>query len=157
LKNKAIFVFRLSSFIQALGYGAVTYFVIYRFIAKGDLFWTYVLNIVFIIIGLSLDGIARRYATRNAPLIKEMYASMGFVLKAIYIISQGFLRTSMYIFYAAVLIFSSISTLRPHLIPFGLGEFFLSIEYGILLLFVVDNLKALFKSDKQWLKDNLGV
>ena len=155
--NKHILVLRLSSVIQAIGYGLVTYFVIYRLIAKGDLFWTYLLNIIFIVIGLSIDRIARRFATNKAPQIREMYSEMGIFLKAVYILSQGFIRTAMYLFYAAVMIFSGVATFRPNLIPFGLVDFFLSIEYGLILLLVFDNLRGLFISDRQWLKDNLGL
>ena len=83
--NKSILVFRLSSFIQAIGYGLIVYFVIYRSIAKEDLFWTYLLNIIFIILGLTIDRIARSYASNKAPAIREMFYEMGMVLKIIYI------------------------------------------------------------------------
>ena len=153
--KKSILVLRLSSFIQAIGYGLVAYFIIYRLIANGDLFCTYFLNIIFIILGLSIDRIARRYATSKAPVIREMFSEMGIVLKIIYIFSQGFLRTAMYMFYAAVMIFAGVATFRPNLIPYRLGDFFLSIEYGLILLLVFDNLRGLFSTDKQWLKENL--
>ena len=153
--NKSILVFRLSSFIQSIGYGLVVYFVIYQSIAKRDLFWTYLLNIVFIIMGLTIDRVARSYASKKAPVIREMFSKMGIVLKITYILSQGFLRTAMYMFYAAVMIFSGVATFRPNLIPYEIGDFFLSIEYGLILLLVFDNLRGLFSTDKQWLKENL--
>ena len=77
--NKAILIFRLSSVLQAIGYGLVTYFIIYRLVARQDIFLTYLFNIGFIAIGLSIDRAARRFATQKAPIICEMYAGLGIV------------------------------------------------------------------------------
>ena len=154
---KSILFFRLSSVIQALGYGALTYFVVYRLIAKEDAFITYLANIILIFIILTLDGTARRFASKRERDIQTFYAEMGVVHKAIYQLSQGFVRTSLYMFYIAALILSGVNALKPELMPYGLGNFFSSIEYGIILLFAFDTLLNLFAKDKKWIVKNLGL
>jgi len=154
---KPILFFRLSSVIQALGYGVITYFVIYRLIARGDVFLTYLLNIAAIIIMLYLDGVAHRFAARRAHDIRQAYADMGVFLRAAFLLGLGFTRTGMYIFYIMALVLSRIQILRPDLMPLELGDFFISIEYGIILLFAFDTLKGLFVKDKQWFDEKLGL
>jgi len=154
---KPIIFFRLSSVIQAIGYGVITYFVIYRLIAKEDVLLTYLLNIAAIVIMLYLDGLAHRFAARRAPDIRYAYAEMGGFLKAAFLMGIGFTRTGMYMFYIVALVLSRVEMLRPDLMPFELGSFFVSIEYGIILLFAFDTLKGLFAKDKRWLDEKLGL
>ena len=157
MQIKPILFFRLSSVIQAIGYGAITYFVIYRLIAGEDMLLTYLLNIAAIVIMLYLDGVAHRFAARKAHDIRKAYADMGAFLKAIFLLGQGFTRTGMYMFYIVALVLSRFEILRPGLIPFDLGDFFISIEYGIILLFAFDTLKGLFVKDKRWFDEKLGL
>ena len=63
-------MFRLSSVLFAFLYGAGAYFLIYRLIAKGDVFWTYLLNIVYIVIMLLLDYAAHQFAVRKADVLR---------------------------------------------------------------------------------------
>jgi len=156
MRNKSILFFRLSNPIQAAGYGLVVYFVIYRIIAREDVFLTYLFNIVLIILVLYLDTLAHGFASRRAKDIREMYASMGSVSKAIYLLGQGFMRSSMYVFYIVVLVASRVAILRPEFIPLELRGFILSIEYGIILLIVFDKLKELLVKDKKWFQEILG-
>lgn len=154
---KPMLFFRLSSIIQAIGYGAITYFVIYRLIAREDVLLTYLLNIITIILMLHIDNIAHRFAARRADDIRTAYAEMGILLRIAFLLGQGFIRTAMYIFYIVALVLSRMEILRPDLMPFELGSFFTSIEYGIILLFAFDTLKRLLGADKQWFEENLKL
>ena len=154
---KPLLFFRLSSIVQAIGYGTITYFVIYRMIAQGDMLLTYLLNIVAIIVMLWLDGLAHRFAARRAHDIRIAYAEMGMPLRIVFLLGQGFVRTGMYMFYIVALVISRVEILRPDLMPFLLGNFFVSIEYGIILLFAVDTLNGLFAKDKLWFEEKLGL
>jgi len=149
--------FRLSNVVQATGYGLIVYFVIYRIIAQEDVFLTYLLNIALIILVLVLDTIAHGFAARRVSDIREMYAGMGAVSKSIYLLSQGFMRTSMYMFYIVVLVLSRVAILRPEFMPLELRDFVHSIEYGIILLIIFDKLKDLLAADKRWFQKMLGV
>ena len=155
--TKVMIFFRFSSIVQAVGYGLATYFLIYRLIARGDVLITYLLNLVFIIIALNLDKVARKFANRRASDIRIMYSEMGIVHKAIYLLSQGFFKTALYYFYIAVLVIAQVTIARPNILPVELSGFFTSIEYGILLLFAIDRLKEMLVSDKQWIADNLKM
>ena len=157
MRFRTMLFYRLSPVIQAIGFGLIAYFVIYRLAAQGDVLLTYLLNLIFIAIALQLDGIAHRFAARRADDIRSMYSDMGAVQKAIFLSGQGFLRTAMYIFYIVVIVLANINTLRPGLLPFDLGGFFSSIEYGIILLFAVDRLKELLAVDKVWFDENLRL
>jgi len=113
------------------------------------------LNIIYIIIGLFLTDKGRNYAISQKSLITEMYKSMGKISKGLYAVSQISFRPSMYVFYIVVLIFSQIAFLEPNLIPFNLGDFFQSIEYGLLILIAYDNLKVLLMKEYEWFKKNV--
>ncbi|MCL1794019.1 MAG: hypothetical protein FWG34_09125 [Oscillospiraceae bacterium] len=149
--------FRLSTLIQAAGYGIITYFVIYRLIAKENALLTYLLNIAAIIAMLVIDGVAHRFAAKKAHDIRKTYADMGAVLRAVFVMGQGFTRTAMYLFYLVALVFSRVEILKPDLMPFDLGDFFVSIEYGVIVLFAFDTLKELLIKDKRWFEDHLGL
>ena len=113
------------------------------------------LNVIYIIIGLYLTDKGHEYAISKKTTITEMYKNMGKISKFLYGVSQISFRPSMYVFYIIVLIFSQITFLEPGLIPFSLGNFFQSIEYGLLILMAYDNLKALLKKEWQWFKENV--
>lgn len=155
MRIKPLLFFRLSSIVQAIGYGVITYFVIYRLIAKEDVFLTYLLNIVAIILMLFVDSVAHRFAEKKAHDIRKVYAGMGKVLRAVFLLGQGFTRSAMYLFYLVVLVLSRMEEMKPGIMPLRLGGFFASIEYGILLLFAFDTLKELLVTDKQWFSETL--
>ncbi|MCL2701983.1 MAG: hypothetical protein FWE91_00025 [Defluviitaleaceae bacterium] len=58
-------------------------------------------------------------------------------------------------FYIAVLILSRVTILRPELIHVELRDFFVSLEYGLILLIVFDKLRELMMKDREWFKENL--
>jgi len=141
---------------MAIGYGLLTYFVFYRLIAREDVLLTYLLNIISIITILHLDKIAHRFAERKARVIREEFTVSSPIVKAVFLLGQGFTRTALYFFYIVVLVLSRVEILRPDLIPFKLGDFFLSIEYGILLLFAFDQLMLLLTADMKWFRKFYG-
>ncbi|MCL2531221.1 MAG: hypothetical protein FWE40_03580 [Oscillospiraceae bacterium] len=154
---KPLLFFRLSSVLQAVGYGLLTYFLIFRLIAQQDVFLTYLLNMVLIVLMLFLDSLAHRFAARKAQDVRTVYASMGNVMRAVFLLGQGFTRTGLYIFYIAALVFSRADIIRPGLLPFDLGAFFTSIEYGIILLFAFDKFRALLQKDRHWFEQTLRI
>ncbi|MCL2836472.1 MAG: hypothetical protein FWE00_07060 [Defluviitaleaceae bacterium] len=156
MRNKTMLFFQISSVLFAILYGLFAYFLIYRLIARGDVFWTYLLNIVYIAAVLLLDNAAHRFAAKKANTIRHMlYRDMGPISRNIYILTQGFCRTGMYMFYIAVLILSRVTILRPELIHVELRDFFVSLEYGLILLIVFDKLRELMMKDREWFKENL--
>lgn len=157
MRNKPMLFFRLSNVVQATGYGLIVYFVIYGIISREDVFITYLLNIALIILVLFLDTIAHSFASRKVSDIRELYAGMGAVSKAIYLLGQGFMRTSMYMFYIVVLVLSRVAILRPEFMPLELRDFVHAIEYGIILLIIFDKLKDLLTADKRWFQKMLGT
>jgi hypothetical protein len=136
--------------------------VFYRLIAQENELITYLLNIVLIIAGLYLDKTARKFADKSARIIREeLFAKQKTFFykaaRAMYIFSQVFFRTTMYQFYMVATILSVIIRLRPGFLPVELGNFFSSIEYGILLLLVFDNIKALTEKDGKWFRKHIGL
>jgi len=129
--------------------------VIYLLIARENMLVTSFLNIIYIIIGLFLTDKGRKFAISQKNLIKEMYKNMGRISKVFYAVSQISFRPSMYVFYIIVLIISQIASLEPSLIPFSLGNFFHSIESGILILITYDSLKVLLIKEWKWFKENV--
>jgi len=160
--KKTMLIYRISSLLHVVAYGLMVYFVVYRLIAREDVLVTYLLNIVMIISGLYADKVARRFAKKSEVTIREMIFSgeATFIVKfsrLLYIFSQVFFRTTMYQFYMVTLILSVVATQRPDFLPFELGNFFSSIEYGILLLLVFDNIKQLTAKDGAWLRQHIGL
>ena len=155
-------VYRLSSFLHVICFGLVAYFVIYRLIAREDELITYLLNIVMIISGLYLDKAARRFAKKSEPILRnELFEAQKTlfvrVSKIMYTFSQVFFRTTMYQFYMVATILSVVARLRPEFLPVELGNFFSSVEYGILLLLVFDNIKVLLEKDGKWFRQHIGL
>jgi len=149
--------FLVSSFFYAIAHGALIYFVLYRLIAGGDLLITSFLNLIYIVLGLFLTDKARKYAIAKKSEIKKVYdEEFGPIGKKLYASTQITFRTTMYIFYIGILILSRLSALESNPIPFNLGDFFHSLEYGLLILIAYDNVKVLLEKDLQWFDENFG-
>jgi len=136
--------------------------VVYRLIAREDELITYLLNIVIIVSGLYLDKAARRFAKKSEQILRnELFEAQKTlfirVSKVMYTFSQVFFRTTMYQFYMVATILSVVTRLRPDFLPVELGNFFTSIEYGILLLLVFDNIKVLLEKDSNWFRQHIGL
>jgi len=131
-------------------------------IAREDELITYLLNIIIIISGLYLDKAARRFAKKSEHILRnalftEQKTFIEKVAKLLYTFSQVFFRTTMYQFYMVATILSVVTRLRPGFLPDELGNWFTSIEYGILLLLVFDNIKILIEKDNKWFKQHIGL
>ena len=160
--NKIMIIYRISSLLRVIIYGLFVYFVIYLFIARENILLTYLLNIVMIILGLHLDKVARRFADKSAPTIrKELFSERGTVFariaRVLYTVSLGFFRTTMYQFYMIATVLAVVTTHLYDFLPFELSNFFSSIEYGILLLLVFDNIKVLTAKDSTWFRQHIGL
>ena len=156
MKKSKLLTYLLYSLIQSMVHGLIIYFVIYRLIAREDMFITFFLNILYIIFGLFLADKGRKFGLLKKNVIIEVYKEMGKVSKAFYDFSQVSFRPSMYVFYIIVLIFSNLTLHEKNLIPLHLEDFFRSIEYGILILMAYDNLKILLIKEWQWYKENVA-
>jgi len=160
--NREMIIYRISSFLHVIIFGLLAYFVFYKLIAQEDELITYLLNIAMIITGLFLDNAARRFAKKSEHILRnELFEGQktlfGKAAKIMYIFSQVFFRTTMYQFYMVATILSVVTRLRPGFLPIELGNFFSSIEYGILLLLVFDNIKILFEKDGKWFRQHIGL
>jgi len=160
--SKTMVFYRLSSFLHVICFGLFAYFVIYKLIAREDELITYLLNIVVIISGLYLDKAARRFAKKSEQILRnELFEGQktlfGKIAKTMYTFSQVFFRTTMYQFYMVATILSVVTRLRPEFLPPELGNFFASVEYGILLLLVFDNIKILLEKDGIWFRQHIGL
>jgi len=160
--KKVMIGYRISAILHVVIFGLFAYFVIYRLIAREDELLTYLLSVVIIIAGLYLDKLGRRFAKKSERIIrKELFVTQktlwGKAAKAMYTFSLVFIRTTMYRFYMVATILSVVTRLKPEFLPFELGGFFSSIEYGILLLLVFDNIKVLTEKDNIWFKQHIGL
>ncbi|MCL2441454.1 MAG: hypothetical protein FWD14_06915 [Treponema sp.] len=154
--KKDIFLFYLIvSLINAIIYGLFTYFIIYKMIARENLLITSYLNIIYIIIGLIITDKARNFGLLKRDLIIEIYKEMGIIFKTFYAVTQVSFRPGMYVFYILVLIFSQMYTFESDIMPYYLGNFFHSIEYGLLVLITFDSLKVLLLNEWKWFKKNV--
>ena len=154
-KNRYLF-YLLCALFQSVIHGIVLYFVIYRLIAGGDLLITSLLNVVYIIVGLYFTDKGRKFGLSRRDEIIETYKEMGKIMRTIFAASQVSFRPSMYVFYILILVISQVYVLRPGLIPNHLGDFFRSLEYGLLILLAYDNLKVLLIKEWQWFKENVS-
>ena len=154
-RNRLLFYF-LYSLFQSIGHGLVIYFVFYVLIARENLLVTSFLNILYIIVGLYSTDKARKFALSKKDQIIDMYKRMGRVTKVLYAASQVSFRPSMYVFYIIVLVISQIAFLEPGLVPYGLGDFFNSIGYGLLILITYDSLTVLLRKEWKWFKENVS-
>ncbi|MCL2289114.1 MAG: hypothetical protein FWC34_00185 [Bacteroidetes bacterium] len=151
---KILFLFRISSLVHAVSYGFFTYFVIYKLIAGKNMFLTYLLNIALIVIVLFLDNVSHRWVNRKVELFRQLYhKEMGIIPRILFTIAIGFFRESAYIFYLITLILSRVSLLESNLFNYELSNFFISIEYGLILLIVFDKFKEQIVKNEQWFKE----
>jgi|GEM_PF-542994 len=150
-KKLTLTIYFLSSCLFAVIYGLISYFGIYRGFAQENALLTYFLNLVFIVIGLILDHISMKYAySKNPYLTEDSIKQMSALTKILYQSALISFRTSLYAFYMIALILSRVTILEPNLIPFQLGNFLTSVEYGLILLIAADKLQEqLIKDEKR--------
>jgi len=152
MNNKAVTytIYLITSLIWALIYGVIAYFVIYRWIANGNMLVTYLGNIVFIVAILMLDEVGVRFSqTKNPTLTVEVFHKMGRLDKGFYLASLISFKSALYMFYIVALVLSRLTLLEPDSIPFPVNNFLLSIEYGLVLLIASDKLIGQLRKDER--------
>lgn len=131
-------------------FGLVSYFVIYLRLADSYRLTAYIYNLIFLTAILLLDK-----AIDNLLEKKGLFASANgkikrFLARAILALHLVSFKTGLYLFYIAMLVFSRISILAPHLVErYDIG-FIYSVEYGVLLLLPIDKfIELLTKDDRR--------
>ena len=143
LKLSDYFFYIIYSAFTATLYGVFVYFVIYRLLANGNMLYAYILNIISIVVFLFLDKLGN-----NQLLSKNLKIDNDAVW--IYLTSIVSFKTTLYLFYAFILIVSRVSLLEPELIDPEFQRFVLSIEYTLVLLVAYDKFfEHLIKDDQR--------
>jgi len=146
-KTVPILAYILYTVLSAAVYGFFAFFVIYRGLSGKVMLNAYLWNIVFIIAILIADK-----AANDILLSKEITITKSNYFFAILIHVFSFIsfKTTLYFFYAFVLIVSRISILEPALISEDFRNFVLAIEYCLILVVVFDKfIEHLLKDDKR--------
>ena len=146
-KPSQILVYLCYCLISATLYGLVAFFLVYQGLAGGAMLQAYLWNIAFIIIFLLLDKLANDILLSKEMIItKKNYFLAGLVHTVSYIS----FKTTLYLFYAFILIASRMSLLEPNLFNDVFRGFVLSIEYCLILLVAFDKfIEHLLKDDKR--------
>ncbi|MCL1924386.1 MAG: hypothetical protein FWF50_02250 [Defluviitaleaceae bacterium] len=139
-----LFYIIYSTFTATL-YGVFVYFVIYRLLANSNMLYAYLLNTISMIAFLFLDKLGN-----NQLLSKNLKIDNDAVW--IYLTSMVSFKTTLYLFYAFVLIVSRVSLLEPELINPDFRSFVLSIEYTLVLLVAYDKFFEHLTKDDQRLR-----
>jgi len=147
--NKSIHIlsYMLYSLLTATAYGLFAFFVIYRGLAGEVMLHTYLWNIAFIIILLTLDKTANDVLLSKEFIITKKNYLIALIIHSTSVVS---FRTTLYLFYTFVLIVSRVSILEPGVVSHHFQSFVLSIEYCLILLVVFDKfIEYLLKDDKR--------
>jgi len=139
MQNKAVHFIKyiIYAIVATVIYGVTVYFLIYKPLAGDSLVYVYIGNMVMIILALAVDGIIHGVLqSKEFVITKKNYLRARFF----YMDSYVSFRTTVYMFYIVILIVSQILSLGPMLINEDLGNFILTIEYGIILVIALDTL-----------------
>ena len=143
-KLKQIALYILISLISVIGYGYITFFLIYRDLAGGSMLYSYLWNIGFIIAFLLIDAlIYMKMQSKEFAITKKNY----FFARWTFIESSISFKTTIYLFYIFILIGSRVAVLDPTLVSAEFRNFMLSIEYGLVLVIAFDKLIESFLKD----------
>jgi len=123
--------------IMAAIYGFTAYILIYRQLAGESLLYTYVGNMVLIIIFLTVDYIIHGILQSKGFVITEKSYRLA---RFLYLDSLVSFKTTVYLFYIVVLVVSQIISFRPTPANEEIANFFVTIEYGILFVIALDTL-----------------
>lgn len=120
-------------------YGCISYFSIYKQFAGLSLLYTYVGNMVMIILSLTLDSIIHGVLqSKDFVLTKKNYRFARFM----YMDSYVSFRTTVYLFYIIILVVSQVLSFIPTPVNEDIEKFTTTIEYGIILVIAFDALIA---------------
>jgi len=124
-------------------YGFVTYYFIYKQFAEFSLLSAYIINMIVIILSLALDSIIHgALQSKKFEITKKNYRFARYL----YMDSYISVRTTVYLFYIFVLVASQILSFSPTPVNEDIGNFIITVEYGILFVIAFDTLiGAIFK------------
>jgi len=145
LKPLDYFFYIIYSTFTAILYGILVYFLIYRLLANGNMLHAYLWNIVSMVIFLFLDKLGT-----NQLLSKNLKVDGNTIW--LYLTSMVSFKTTLYLFYAFILIVSRVSLLEPGIIDPEFQRFVLSIEYTLVLLVAYDKFFEHLTKDDQRLR-----
>ena len=123
--------------VMAALYGYTAFFLIYRQLTDGSLLYTYIGNMVLIIIFLTIDYIIHGVLQSKGFIITEKNYRFA---RFLYLDSLVSFKTTVYLFYIIVLVVSQIISFRPTPANAEIANFFTTIEYGILFVIALDTL-----------------
>ena len=146
-KTVPVLAYLLYTALSAVIYGLFAFFVIYRGLSGKVMLNAYLWNIAFIIVTLIADKVVNDILlAKETAITKSNY----FIAIAVHVLSFISFKTTLYFFYAFVLIVSRISILEPALISDEFRNFVLAIEYCLILVVVFDKfIEHLLKDDKR--------
>lgn len=126
--------------ITAVLYGLFSFHVIYQQMAGERLLQSYILNVVFIVVGLLGDRFLRNFV---AKLQKQGAKSRigKFFRRAVYVLDFELmsLKSALYLYYIWALIFSKVLILDPDInVSYYFRAYFIFVEYGLALLVAFD-------------------
>ena len=148
-KTKDIVIYLIYAMFPAATYGLFAYFVIYRGLASENMLYSYLWNILFIIVLIGVDKFVNDILLSKEFVITKKNYIIAVIIHAISFIS---FKTSLYLFYIFVLIISRVSILAPGSIPSEFQSFVLSVEYCLILLVVFDKLLQFLSKDSVRIK-----
>ena len=139
----------LYALVTTVLYGFVAYYAIYMQLAEFSLLYTYIGNMVMIILSLTLDTIIHGVLqSKNFMITKKNYRFARFL----YMDSFISFRTTVYLFYIIILVVSQVISFSSAPLNEDIGNFFLTIEYGIILVIAFDTLIATIFKDMDRIK-----
>ena len=132
-------------------YGLIVYFV-FTWLAGYSLLAGYFGNLALIILGLVLDAYIRKIL-QSKDLAKQLKTEknpeQGY--RFFKLINENYVsfKTTLYLFYVIILIFSQIIVFYPTLLSENITNFITANNYSILLLIAFDMLSSQFSKDKE--------
>ena len=141
-----LFVYIIQALFASVLYGLFAFFVIFRLIANEVVLYAYIWNVVFIALFLILDNFSYGTLIYDVDAKKRNHI-INFMLGALNFVS---FKTTLYLFYAFILIISRISLIEPDLFNENFRGFVFSIEYCLILLVAGDKfIEHLLKDDER--------
>ena len=153
-KVKRICRFVLFFIYSNVIYGLIVFFV-FTWLSKYSLLLGYLGNLVLIILGLMLDAYLHRLLQSNKlvqEIKKEKNPEKGYHFIQLVLDNYVSFKTSLYLFYLIVLIFSQIIVFYPTLFGENISNFIQANNYSILFLIALDMLVNQFSNDRNKLK-----
>ena len=131
-------------------YGLVTYYLIYKQLAEFSLVYTYIANMLVIILSLTLENIMYgALQSKDFEITKKNYRFARYM----YMDSYISVRTTVYLFYIIILVVSQILSFSPTSTNEDFMNFILTVEYGIILVIAFDTLIGAIFKDMERIKN----